>query len=815
MATIRPLPNTLQLPTNSPVDDLSDILSDEPYMPPNYSRPIGPETPDALFKRTGSPTLENFDEPSPRDDDLSDILSDTPPEQEIAPYDWTIGGATLPESMRPVGEYIAGFNSTLAKIAGVAVDDVDLIMRNFGMEGMLDKPGSGKETLIKGMEKLGIAADKKKLIYQYLGTLGEATAENLIMLSTFFAAAPSMLASKGAGTLAEISRQLGTGLIKHPAAAISAEMTAAAGGQMGADLGAQFGPTGETIGGMAGSFVGGVTPMAFSPITSLVSNVRKGAKGITSMLNAAKSGIAAGQPSLIDPAAEPSLISQAIRGDQIRVDNIIERLASKMTQSADPLRSAQQLQKLQRDGYKQARVIEGGYWSKVDQKRKMVTDGLKEWRANLIKATVPEGQSEWLPNDLLEDIKAIPALAPLERLRAIRTKAFMRMQSGTVPTQGGVLPLNDKMRGNLNGLIKAIDGEIDAAFPNDLELKKATSFSRWLHDKFTRGPIAKFARPRAGETTLPPARQAARSAVQHEEFGPQTRDMGDVLEMPAMMQAAEQLMRGQLTEEVTRLGPEAATKFIRQPHIKRFLEAFPKLAAEFEHTGKRMKDFIDFRKEVMNSSFIKLTNEQPQSAIRTLVSSRTRVRDAQALMRRIGKNPDAVAAARNAFIMGLEDTAQGNPTRIIQLLANDDTARAGKIILGDDYDRLHRLARDASSLLNASEGVSKFVLTRGSRVFGAWLGRRLNTGTLQAPEFGGKVMQKITENWLGNIEGDIFSKAIRYPAWEAVLKAKMPETITDLNHLKSLITHAIRVEEAATRSTPLAEETLGIGEDDE
>lgn len=786
---------------------------------PNFlGAPIGvQETPDELFKRTGSPVADPAN--AAPAGQLPDFLGApmAADEPEVKPYDWTVAGAPLPEALKPVGDILAGMNSTLASLGGVAVDDIDILMRNLGMNGIMDKPGEGKASVIAGMEKLGIGADKKKAVSQFLADIGEATGENLLMLSTFFAAAPAMMGAKGTGTLAKLQRQLGEALVKNPMLAVTSEATAAVGGETGAQVGSAIGgPTGEAVGGMAGAVAGGVIPALakMTGIGAIAGGLRQGWGKVSEMVKAGQPGI--GQtPLMTETTPLVDNISQAIRGGQMRVEAIIDKLSSKMTQSADPITASRQLQVMQRDAYKQARGMEGDYWSKVDMKRPVPSLGLKGWREGLINATVKEGRSEWLPNDLLSDIKGLPKTPSIERLRAIRTKAFHRIQSGTVPTQGGVLPLNDKMRGNLNGLIKSIDGEIDKAYPNDIELKKATSFSTWLHDRFTRGPVAQFSRPRAGETTLPPVRQGGRRALENESFGSQTADIADTLEMPAMKVAAEQFLRGRLNEEVTRIGPQAASKFLNQPMTKSFLKAYPQLAAEWESTASRLDKVMNFRKEVMNSAFIKQTNEQPAAAIRTLLTSKYRVRDARILMQRLKNDPDAIEAAKNQMILSMEEISGGNPTKLLQLLGSNDTNNAARAVLGSDLDRLTRIARHAQDLMQVDQGMPRYLLRRGGRVLGAYLGRKLNTGTLQAPEFGGKLVQKAVDDWLGRVEGNIFSNAIRYPAWEAILMSKAPQSLAELNHLKVLTRRAIRSQEMLERTSPIAQETLGLEDENE
>lgn len=775
-----------------------------------------------LFLRTGTPQVDPANEARPGD--IPAFLTPVEQQPEVAPYDWTIAGAPLPEELRPLGDMITGLNSSLASLTGVALDDVDLIMRNLGTSGFLDKPGDGKQAVIDQFEKLGIAADKRKALNQFLADIGEGAGQNLLMLSAFMAAAPSMMAAQGPGMLANFQRQFGTALVRNPGTAISAEVGAAAGAETGERLGGALGH--ETMGGVAGALVGGSLPSAagkllgMTGIPSLIGGVRQGMREVRDIVNTGRQALGT-EALLTDAVPNVKLVSQAIQGDQMRVDRIIENMTTKLTQNADPIESARALQTVQRNAYRQVRAVEDGYWQKVDLKRKLSTQGLKTWGQNLVKTTVQEGRDEWLPNDLLEDIRKLPANASMERLRAIRTKAFHRLQSGTVPSPTGVLPLNDKLRGSLNALTDEIDNQIGRAFPNDVELQKAASFTKWLHDRFTRGPVGRFAQPRSTEAQLPNVDTAAGTALRDDRFGPYTQDISRTLrennaDMPALEVAAEQFLRGQLNEEVTRLGPQAAAKFLKQPGTKQFLKAYPKLAAEWEATTRRLDGMMTYRKEVLNSAFVRTMNEQPETAIRSLLTSRNRVRDARSMMQRIGKDTDALDAAKNQMILSLEDLAGGNPQKILTMLQSNDTRRAAKLVLGDDLDRLERIARDASSLMQTDKGIPRFIVRKGARVMGSWLGRKLNTGTLQAPEFGGRLAEQLTNNWLGRVETDIFSKAVRYPAWEAVLRAKVPQTIDDTRHLKNLIRRAIRVEEAAERATaPTFEQFIEDDDDTE
>lgn len=757
-----------------------------------------------MFLRTGSPVADPANEL--QEGQVPSFL--TPAEPEVEPYNWTAAGMPLPETLRPVGDLVAGLNSALADVAGIATTDVDFIMRNLGMGGFLDKPGDGKKAIVEQFEKLGIAADKRKAVNQFLADIGEGAGQNLLLLSAFMAAAPGMMAAQGPGMMANLQRQLGTGMITNPGAAISAEVAAAA----GAETGERIAPAGhETLGGVAGALMGGAIPSAVGSLVGMtgIPSVIGGVKsGISDVRQAVKTGRQAigTTPLLTEEAPNVRLVSDAIKGDQMRVDAIIDKLSTKMTQSADPIESARALQEVQRNAYSRVREVEDTYWGKVDMKRKLPTDSLKQWRSAIIKSTVPEGRAEWLPNDLLSGIDKLPKVVTMDRLRAIRTLAFQRLQAGTVATPAGVLPVNDKLRANLNGLIDAVDNQIGSAFPNDVELQKAAGFTKWLHDRFTRGPVARFAQPRADESQLGNVRNAARTAVSDPRFGPQTQDISRVLadegaSMPALEVAAEQFMRGQLSEEVARLGPEAAAKFMKQPSTKSFLKAYPKLSAEFTATTDRLTKAMAFKRDVMNSSFVRLMNEQPESAIRSLIGSKSAVRDAANLMKRIRTNPEALEATKNQYLISLEQAAGSDPNKILTMLQGNDTGRVARIILGDDVTRLERIARDASSRMETDNGIPRWILRKGGRVVGSYFGRKLNTGTLQAPEFGGKLAERLMSDFLGKVDGEIFSKAVRYPAFEAILNARKPQSLAGVNHLKTLIRRAIRVEEAAERAT--------------
>lgn len=773
------------------------------------------ETPEELFRRTGAPQ---------EDPSVSAPFELAPDQPDIAPYDWTVAGMPLPKGLQPVGDIIAGMNQGLANVAGLPIDAVDALMRQIGMDGVLDQPGTGRDAVVRAMEKLNIGADKRKAANQFLADLGEASGENLVLLSAFFAAAPTMMTAKGEGFAANFMRDLGKALIKHPWMSGISEVGAAVGGETGAMAGeAVGGELGETLGGIAGALGGGATPLALATgglsqlakggTLGLIGAARRGAAEVGELVNIGRRAIGT-RPLVTELSPPVDLIGGAIKADQLRVEGIIERLAAKMTQSADPLESAEQLQTVLRKAYPYARRFEDEYWKKADVKKSMSTAGIKAFRDNMIGSTVKEGRDEWLPNDLLADIKRLPKNAPIERLRAIRTKAFQRLQSGTVPTPQGVLAMNDTLRGNLNTLIKEIDTQIETAFPNDVPLKQAIEYTRWIHSRFTRGPVSQFARPRSGEEQLPDIEAAARGALRQKKFGPQVADIAERLDMPALTVAAEQFLRGQLEAEIARLGPQAAAKFVKMPSTKAFVRSYPRIAAEWASTGKRLDNMMSYRKEIMDSAFLKMAGEQPQTAINRIITSSNKVRHAKLLHDRVKGDPDALEAAKNQMILEVERIAGSNPSKVLQILDGTDVRPAMRQILGNDLDRLERIARESVEWMKAEKGVPRYMLTRGSRVIGAWVGRRLNTRTLQAPEFGGRLAQRIVEDWIGKVENDIFSRAVRYPAWEAVLKARMPQSNTELHRLRGLVRRAIRIEEASERaSLPL--QGLMVGEEEQ
>lgn len=716
------------------------------------------------------------------------------------PYDWKAVGMDLPDWMQPVGDLITGMNTSLSNITGIALDDIDIIMRDLGTGGLLEQPGTGREKVIAAMEAMGIGADRKKAATKFLADIGESTGENLLMLSAFMAAAPMMMSAQGPGMLASLQRNIGQGLIKYPGTAASAEIGSAALGETGAQIGAQVSPLGEQLGGVAGALGGGVLgAIGGMGVGGLVRGAKQGVEGITNMVKAATPKTFE-NPLLSEAAPDVNLISQAIKSDQLKMDRIIERLTSRMTQNADPIQTTKNLQRIDRQAYKEARRLEAPYWAKANTKRTLQSEGLKTFAKGLVSATAKEGRSEWLPGDLLSHIRAMPQKVSIERMRAVRTMAFQRLQSGTVPTPQGVLQMNDTLRRNLNSMIHEIDKEIELAYPNDIALKEATSFSRWIHDKFTRGPVAQFARTRSQEGQLPPATKSAKGGMRDETFGQSQADIAQKLEIPQLEAAAQQFLRGRIAAEVERLGPKAGPKFLNSPQAKSFLKAYPRLMADLESNTNRLTRAIDYNKEVLNSAFIKAAAEGPETAIKKAISTNTRVRDSKALYDRLKHDPDALAAAKNQTILELERMAGGDPSQILNLLDSPDTYKAVQNLIGDDMGTLVSIARQATQLMQVEKGLPRYSARRAGRFIGAWVARKAGSRTIQGPGVAADIGQKMVDMFYDRYEKDIFSKAIRYPAWRAILNSRIPETTTEVKRLNALIKRAIRVEEAAERS---------------
>lgn len=772
------------------------------------------------FQRSGSPT-GTADAAAPRPEGTSPFSE---AKEEIKPYDWQAAGIPLPRALQPVGDLIAGLNHSLANVAGIAVDDVDSIMRDLGTSGILDKPGSGREALISAMEKANIGADTKKVRSEFLGRIGEATGENLIMLAAMLAGAPTLLAAQGEGATANFSRELGKYFVKTPGTAALAETGAAVGGETGSTIGRKIGPTAEALGGMGGAMLGGgAMTMGVGGLARVATKpFREAYRDTKAIARSMREGLAKAPASSIITDVQPDvgIIQKAIQSDKARVDDIIERLSNRMTQSQDPVETTRQLQKVQRDAYNQSRSIESGYWQKVKMNRKMPTQGIKDFMNNMVKATAKEGRSEWLPTDLMAKVKSLPQNASLDRLRAIRTIAFQRIQSGTIPTPQGELRLNDTMRRNLNSLISEVDAQVEKQFPNDIELKKATEFSRWLHDRFTRGPVAQFSRPRANEGVLPTAKRSARTALEDERFGQQSADIQPKLatsaaeqqmeiELPQTTKAAEDFMRGQLNGEVERLGPEGARKFMNKPQTKAFLKAYPKLAGEFAAQSNRLDRALEYRKANFDSAFVKVINESPETYIAKTLNSSNRDKMAKALADRVRNNPDALEATKNQTILELERMADGNPANLIGLLDAPGMHTAVHHLIGEDINRLTRIAINARDLMQADKGgLPRYLVSKASKVFGALLGRSLGTGTLQAPEIGGRIVQRTVDEWMNNHHDQLLHIALRSPAGEALLNARAPQSVSELKEFNRRMKRVIRSMEAVKRSaTPYLPDT--------
>lgn len=818
-----------------PADEEDDANATAPVVAPT------PQTALEKFQQTGSPL--GAEDPELQGDQYGFV----PAEPEVPKDRAHILGIEAP-ALQPISDMAAGFNEMLARLTGTAIDDIDLIMRDIGTGGFLTLPGDGVEVVQSAMEKAGMAADSKKAVSDFAANIGKATFQQLLMTGALFAAAPMMAAAQGTTVGGLIQREMGQFMLKHPAATLAAEGGAVVGGEVGTELG---GP----VGGVLGSMIGGVT--AGSP--KIIEGMKGAAKGAAkAVLPGVGVGAALGGPEggaigaalaapiglvrgairgattgakmrtareaipdtpLVTAPGAPDRLKvfaqEAVEGDTMRIDNSIMNEINKVRKIPDPLRAAEVLRNGLVKSFKQARLKESGLWSKVDLKRPVHPKGLAVFAREMRKAN-----SRFAPDSIPgEYLARIGAMAKQHAKKPI-TIADMRAFRGEILAELRQHIPNDALRRNLTLLEGEVLKQIETAYPDDKAMKTASEFTRWLHRRFTKGPVGSFIRRETGkplDQTDPlgdmtdPGR-AMEAMIRREKSGKAIRNISQTLDIPALRQEAADWVENQFRQVADGLDARAAgegQKWLKRPEVRRFVKAFPDLSAKLQTTYANLSDLLDERKILERSAFMKFAQEEPQTAVARVMSSKNKVAAAKELRMRFADDPDAYAAWKSAIVEDLFRSPTWNPKNIQARLNTRDMKAFMHAALGhEDAVRLYRNVDDAAQLYRGQveAGLSTKLFNRGTSIFGriiaAKLGNRLGGGDIQTPGLLASAAGRTVDNLLAVVPPDVLlARAMTDPHWERVLFARVPRNLKEAERLNVLVSRAVSAMEASRIAT--------------
>lgn len=732
------------------------------------------------FQKYGTPTGPMGPEPTP-----------APPRVTFRPVDQKRTGMTFagqemaPENQRPLDpimDLVTGYNDALAGTLGLAATDVDSIMRTIGMSGFLDMPGDGKKAVQDAMSKLGISSRKETALNDFIADVGVEAFQNSLILAATMGLAPLMAGAQATSVGGSLQKEMGEFMLRHPGVALAGEAGASVGTVGGgrvvspaleeAGLDPRLaGPVGE----IAGAFAGG-------GLAGGIASLARAGRG-KMMQGGGLIAEATGSKPLVSGTPDFDRIGAATNGYKIKVQRAISQALSSIPAGGDPIRAAERLRGGLRAGYRIARTQESELWSRVDMRRPVSTRPLKELAQQMTAQAGAEVRPEFLPGDIIQRIGALPDTIDIKRMRDLRSVVMAHARNMARSTQ--VVP-NDTLRRNLDQLQSGMLDSIATQYPNDLPMAQAREFSTWVHNQFTRGNLSDLARAREMESALPDAQAAVEKFIRSPNAGPSVAGVSETLGAPSIGGRGEDYIRNRFNEIAQNdFGAEGAKKFLDRPEVQRFIKAFPELDGQMASVSTRLGRLLDEQKIVEGSSFFRLADEQPQQAVTRLMGSGTKVKDAATIVSRVGRDPEALKALRDATVTEFGRLYSGNPTRMKDALAAKDMrAMFQRILSPDQFARLQKITNTAAAIEAGGEGGGRKTMRALTRqtasILGASMGRSLGTGTLQAPAKMSQGAQAIIERVFQVVPTDVLlANAVHDPKWEAFLYSRLPENVED------------------------------------
>lgn len=759
---------------------------------------------------------------------------------------------------RTVLDFSRGFNGAMADTLGIAPELLDSALKHLGTSGFLDAPGNAQKAIRDALTAVGVRADSENAINTYARDVGDSLFKNGLMLSVLFAMAPSMAASQlgtaaNSGRIAQdtgnIIRSIGTDLRTAPATAVGSEI----GATLGAEALDQYGPMGEVAGSVMGGAAGGIVSAARQAVrpalTQGAKDALKGGVATGALLGEPVSGAVAGGAFGVargswrglrqrplgppQPGGDPSIIGSATRldtaktfaedavqGEQEAINAGIRRVIGSVQAEGDPIRAAERARSGLDALYRKAQQQADAMWSKVDQTRRLDVSQLQQ-AALRVRQSVT--QPENLPDDFTARIARLGTrkrVTTRDALGVPTTKIVivpevsvkeLRELQGVIQSAMRRDPANpgamtDPARRNATQLLQAIDQQIETAFPDWKELAAAREYTRWVHDKFTRGPIGKVIERQAGARSGDWRQDPQTVMKQIYADSRMMKDVGavaDRLDAPSIVQRTSDVLRNEFrlrAEEMDAAAAGSGQKWLNQPSTQRMLKDLPQLDAEFTTVGRDLGELLEQQHRVTTSAFTRFAGEDPQTAVQRLFSGSGKVKRAQEITGRLSDSPEALSAFRAGIVNQVMVMGNGNPRAMLDVLAARDIRDMVQSVLNtDQFARLERVLQ-AGATLQAGEGrstASGRAAQAGARmaagVIGAAFGRHVASwtggGTVQTPGIFASGARRSVDNMLQNMAPeDMVAQAVLDPRWERFLLSKMPENAEEA----SLTTRQLR-----------------------
>ena len=762
-----------------------------------------------------------------------------------------------------------GFNVALAEFIGIAPEALHEALTLMGTRGFLDEPGDAVQALKNTFEDVGfLPTPGSPSLDSFAASLGRDTFNATVASAVFLAGAPAMAARTGLPLVQFVGKTMQEFVANYPVLFAATELGAAVGPR--ATVAGVEAITGEDVSPelraaleISGAFIGAAALGGFFAGTRALVKPLVSKTPFTTKPGATEEGVVNLSP--LRAFAEANVEVDTLRVNA-EIRRVIETFAPRALQVAsavgaatrEPQKAAARLGVALRSALNgPIRKMERQKWRNADLKRDATgaLPGILRWARTKRTRAGKDTKSEQIP------------LSAITRMEKWEVKVKGKPRTFKKRTVGDLLSLrstflekirNPKTSTQHRAFYKGAQGrilaELESQFPGNVQVQEALAFSRFLNDRFFGGALEGFMLGRTGGDFDPTAAiDALVRSVRVQGGEASTTVISEIAakaELPGLEAASRSFIRnkfGQVAQQADaagarEAGPEATPgqtqargrtaaigkgqEFLENPTVQAFSKAFPRVDAEAKFTQSRLTQVNKEQKALEDTAFSRFANVDTRTAVDKMMKSPNRVGLMRELVTRMRPvpalggpavnvpNEPAIASLKTGTIDWLfRGTTLDNalPSTVAARLNDQGVRQTMRMLFSsDEMRRLDRIISSAQALQHGNVSVVAKVYGKvvgtGSKIVGAALGRRLNTGTIQVPGLMAQLSSDVVSRLLGfGSLTRMMARAMVDPNMEKVLLSRDPRNLTEVREITRLM-RFVQVTMADTLRLPAKEE---------
>ena len=741
------------------------------------------------------------------------------------------------DDSRPVAQAVqdiaAGFNVSLARALSLPREVVDRGMSLLGLDYM--QHGSPTQQTIDTLNRMGIPTYE---VENLANKIGRGALPALATWAAMQVAAPAMAANQGMGVAGHLMREIGQWAVKHPVLGLWLGQTSQAGGKIATNT---FGdsPLVEFAGELAGGAAPGAAAFAVGKVPGVKATGRLVGKSVDMLSDALPTPLSnaikqwnplykapIATPSaegLINPNFDPNRVQNFAKDQIVAAQTYQDKAIEQAIEAIPRAGSTDQIQTrthdLLRKAEKISKRIVQGFWDAVPKKTKIPVQDLNDEMVSLQKDLVNLDNQR--PDDMLNKIirqtaprvnakgEEVSIKLPVEKLLDFKSQigtAITEEQARDAPREGIIR--------NLTRMADKIDDHIAMQLPDNTKIEQARQMSKRHNDLFSRGPINDvLSKRRTGDFRTPPAENIDKllsktnglQALKDVQDGilsypkpPTTRfqpaaarSPGSMAATPAdqavlddMIKNAQDSIRAMYRDAADK-SPEKAVAFSARNDEE--LKAIGSVAGELQFSAQKVASALAEKKTIQSSALARFAETSPDKAVANIFAQKDPAETARRLMVSFRGDPDALEGLQNEVLKHfIYNVGKTNPNVLQKMMAEPRIGNMLEAVLSSEqYTRLSRMvktavqvgAEDQTSFLQAL----KYPTKTAGRIIGAFVGRKLSTGTIQTPGIVSKAIGDYVERAFGGtLPDDLLAQAVLDPHWEALLYSRLPTNTKDM-----------------------------------